>query len=222
MKFQMHSIAIMQPRAGVRHAISIAGVVGFLVALAFSGCVSRPALDDKTFDFTVPAVTATNRGAGNAVLEIASLKVAAPFDGRALVYRMGEYSYERDPYAQFLGLPAEDLAAPVCAILRGTGCFSDVVAAGSGLKPDILVEITVDQLYGDFRTPKKPYAVLAMQITFLDATNGMPGRVVLPRYYVRRIPMDSTSPASLMGGWNRGLNEILQEAASDFRRGQNE
>ena len=56
-----------------------------------------------------------------------------------------------------------------------------------------------------------------MQVTFLDATNGLPGRVILQRNYSRRIPMSSTTPAALMEGWNQALVEIFAEVASDFR-----
>ena len=55
-----------------------------------------------------------------------------------------------------------------------------------------------------------------MRVTFFEATNGLPGKVILQQNYSRRIPMTSTAPAALMEGWNRALVEILAEVASDF------
>ena len=156
------------------------------------------------------------------ILEIRTLQIAPPFDGRSLIYRTGEFSYQRDPYAGFLGLPAEGLVGPVSEMLRRDGGFSEVVQPGSVVQPDTLVEIAISQIYGDIRKPRSPYAVLAMQVTFVDATNGLPGKVILQRNYSRRIPISLTAPAALMEGWNQALVGILAEATSDFRNRESE
>src|SRR5271169_4481326 len=118
-------------------ALLLAGVCGL------TGCLSRPALNKQTFTFDAPTISATNAVAGGRVLGIRSLQIAAPFDSRSFVYRTGEFSYARDPYAGFLEPPAEELLAPVRGWLRDSGDFSAVTEAGSALKPDILVEINV-------------------------------------------------------------------------------
>jgi hypothetical protein len=61
------------------------------------------------------------------------------------------------PHAQ------EALVSPTCTRLRQAGAFSAVVEAASALKPDTLVEIHADQLYGDFHQPDHPTAILAMR-----------------------------------------------------------
>jgi|HubBroStandDraft_1064217.scaffolds.fasta_scaffold162903_2 cholesterol transport system auxiliary component len=192
-----------------------------LLALILTGCLSRAPMNVQTFAFSAPASPVTGQVTAVRVLGIKSLQVAPPFDGRSFVYRTGEYSYERDSYAQFLGDPAEVLAVPVREMLLGDGCFRDVVKAGSAAKPNTLVEINVSQLYGDIRKPGSPCAVLAMQVIFLEATNGLPGKVILQQNYSRRIPMKSTAPAALMAAWNRALVEIFADVASDFRSREN-
>ncbi len=184
---------------------------------ALSGCLSRQPINEQTFAFSAPASPATTETPGGRVLGIRSLQVAPPFDGQSFVYRTGEFSYRRDPYAEFLGLPAEILADPITELLRGDGCFSAVVKMGSAARPDALIEINVDELYGDIRTPDKLSAVLAMQVVITDAKNGLPGKVILRKYYSRRILMKSTAPAALMAGWNEALVEIFAEIASDFQ-----
>jgi cholesterol transport system auxiliary component len=196
--------------------ISIVMLLAFM--FTFCGCLSRPPMNEQTFSFNIPILATTNGEAGERVLGIRTLQIASPFDERALVYRTGEFSYQRNPYAEFLDSPSEGLIAPICGILRGDGCFSDVVLAGSVVKPDTLVEITINQLYGDIRKPQSPCAVLAIQVTFLDATNGMPGKIILQRDYSRRVPLESGTPAALMEGWNKALIEIFAEVATDFRR----
>jgi ABC-type uncharacterized transport system auxiliary subunit len=192
-----------------------------IVLLAFvstlSGCLSRSPISKQTFAFNVPAPVASDEAAGNRVVGVRRLEIAPLFDGRALVYRTGENAYERDPYAEFLGSPAGELAASVGGLLVQDGCFGAATSVGSALKPDVLVEVYVSELYGDIRQPGSPAAVLAIQVVFTEAKNGMPGKVILQRSYSRRIPIKSTTPAALMEGWNQGMIEIFAQVASDFQ-----
>jgi len=194
--------------------------VTFLLACicGLTGCLSRPAMNKQTFAFGVPTISVTNVVASNRVLGIRNLQIAAPFDGRSLVYRTGEFSYVRDPYAEFLEPPAEELMTPVRECLRGNGDFSAVVEIGSALKPDTLVEISVSQLFGDFRQPEHPAAILTVRFVFYDAPNGVPGKVILEQEYSGSIPLGAPTSAALMKGWNQALAEILTEVSSDFAR----
>jgi hypothetical protein len=194
-------------------ALLLASVFGL------TGCISRPALNKQTFTFNTPTISATNVLAGDRVLGIRNLQIAAPFEGRSLVYRTGEFSYVRDPYAEFLGLPAEELLAPMRGWLHNSGNFIALTEAGSALKPNTLVEISVSQLFGDFRQPEHPAAVLTMRFIFFDAPNGVPGKAILQQEYSRSIPISAPNAAALMDGWNRALAEILAEVSSDFRAG---
>jgi cholesterol transport system auxiliary component len=182
-----------------------------------SGCISRPALNKQTFIFSMSTIAATNTLASNRVLGIRNLQIAAPFEGRSFVYRTGECSCVCDPYAEFLESPAEELIAPVRGWLRSNGDFSAVVEAGSALKPDTLVEIYVSQLFGDFRQPERPAAILTMRFVFFDATNGVPGKAIFQQEYSRSIPLSIPTAATVMDGWERALSEILAQVSSDFR-----
>jgi ABC-type uncharacterized transport system auxiliary subunit len=184
-----------------------------------TGCLARPPLDQQSFIFAPPPPTSAAKAAPRSrVLGIRSLQVAAPFEGRAFVYRSGEYSYDSDPYAQFKILPAEALVTPICDWVREDGVFSAVAEAGSALKPDTLVEIHVDQLYGDFRPSEQAKAVLAMRFVFFDAPHGNPGKVILQQDYTRAIPLKARTAAALIEGWNQALAQILDAALLDFGR----
>jgi cholesterol transport system auxiliary component len=189
-------------------------------AFGLTGCISRPALNKQTFTFSAPAISATNVVAGDRVLGIRNLQIAAPFEGRSFVYRTGEFSYVRDPYAEFLGPPAEELLAPMRGWLRVSGNFIAVTEAGSALKPDLQVEISVSQLFGDFRQREHPSAVVTIRFVFFNAPNGVPGKVIFQREYSRRIPLSAPTAAALMEGWNQALAEILAEVSSGFRRSE--
>ncbi|HEX4119704.1 MAG TPA: ABC-type transport auxiliary lipoprotein family protein [Verrucomicrobiae bacterium] len=181
-----------------------------------AGCFGRPHLDKQTFIFAPPSVTTRSQPTINRVLGIRTVEVAEPFQGRSFVYRTGEFSYERDPYAEFMVHPADALAAPIARGFRDSGEFSAVTEPGSALKPNIFVEINVDQLYGDFRSTEPPAAVLAIRFVFIDAPGGMPGQVLLQREYSRKIPLKAKSPGALIEGWNQALGQILDSVTLDF------
>ncbi|MGA2243747.1 MAG: hypothetical protein ABSH48_02010 [Verrucomicrobiota bacterium] len=202
--------------------ISGTALLTFAIASAFTGCLSRPPLNTQTFAFGAPVLNPTNVVTGDRALRIRSLHIAPPFDARLLVYRTGEFSYQRDPYAGFAASPSDELVGPICGLLRGGGCFQSVVEPGSAVKPDTLAEIGITQLYGDIRKPESPLAVLALDVRFFDITNGLPGRILLQRSYSRSLPVNSTSPAALMAGWTQALAGIFAEVNSDFRRCEGE
>jgi uncharacterized lipoprotein YmbA len=187
-------------------------------AVTLTGCLSRPALEPQTFSFGAPALTTTNLIAGGPVLGIKKVEVAAPGEQRSLVYRTGAFAYARDPYATFLDAPEQELVVPLRAGLCSQGDFSALVETGSALKPEILVEINVSQLYGDFRQPDRPKAVLTMRFTFYAATNGIVARTLFQKEYAQSIAIDKPSAAALMAGWNQALIETVGEVLSDYRQ----
>ena len=199
-----------------RWIVSILAIPAAILALG--GCLSKPPLHKQTFTFDAPPTASAGAGAGDRVLGIRSLRIAPPFDGRSLVYRTGEFFYVRDPYAEFLDPPEEEMMAPVRGWLSGAGGFSDVVEAGSALKPHTVVEINVTQLYGDFRRSEHPCAVVTMRLVFFEARNGVPTKPILQQEYSRSMPVTAPSAAALMEGWNQAFGGIFAEAASDLRR----
>jgi len=181
-----------------------------------TGCLARPHLDKQTFVFACSQSTSAKAASGNRVLGIRTLQVAEPFQGRPFVYRTGEFSYDRDPYAEFMDPPAEELLQPVCSYLQDSGKFSAVVESGSALKPNTLVEIQVLQLYGDFRAAEHPTAVLAARFVFFDAPHGIAEKAIMQRYYSRDIPLTARTAPALIKGWNEALAQILDSAVQDF------
>src|ERR1700733_14029092 len=174
-----------------------------------TGCLARPHLDRESFVFSPPPPATAAAAPGGRVLGIRTLQVAAPFEGRAFVYRTGDFAYDRDPFAEFMTPPADGLMTPIRHWWREAGGFRDVVESGSAFKPDTLVEIHVEQLYGDFRPSQNPAAVLAVRFVFFDAPNGLPGKVLLRREYSHNIPLKARTAAALIEGWNQALAQIL-------------
>ena len=121
------------------------------VVTVLGGCLSRPSLVPQSFSFIAPSHAAgQERRQTGRQLEIRRVVIAAPFDSQSLTYRTGEYSFERDPYAQFLVPPAESLGAALQSYFQDATSLGIVAQPGSLLHADTLVEVYVDKLYGGF------------------------------------------------------------------------
>jgi len=135
------------------------------------------------------------------------------------VYRTGDNAYVRDPYAEFLDTPAESLLVTIRERLRSTTSFAAVSELGSSLKPNILAEIEVTRLYGDFRQPQSPIAVLTMRFLFFDAPKASPEKFLLEREYARSIPLKS-AVRGVDGRLESGFDAGSCRSHSDFRHSE--
>ena len=185
-----------------------------LLAILLGGCLSRPNLVRDSFTFATPPA-AENASASGPVVGVRRILVAAPFGSPALTYRTGTFSYERDPYADFLASPAEILIEPVCQYLRNSGSFRAVAEPSSTVTSEVELEIVVSRLYGDFRDHAHPIAVFQMR--FVASKKGASANVLLQKEYVRNIPLPARTAAALVAGWNEALKQITTEAAADLK-----
>jgi ABC-type uncharacterized transport system auxiliary subunit len=189
-----------------------------LATLALAGCLSRPALQKQSFSFTIPAGNTNATRETPTVLGIRTVEVAPAYQGRLFVYRTADASYERDPYAEFFVSPADSVSHAFRNYFRESGLFQAVTESGSFFRPDLLAEIHVSQLYGDFRDLKQPAAVLRLRCAFFDAQPQTSSpRPMFQKSYARRIPFKTRTASALMDGWNEALKQILADVATDLK-----
>ncbi len=131
------------------------------------------------------------------------------------------FSYERDPYAGFLVSPAESLKGPIRALLQNTARFSAVTDVDSSLRGTLDLEISVTQMYGDFRNKSQPTAVLEMHFVLFQPTQRF-GRgeklgsgLVFQKTYAQRIPLKERTANAVVEGLNEALGHIVSRFASD-------
>ncbi len=151
------------------------------------------------------------------VLEIRKFRVAPPFEGRGLVYRMGEQRYESDYYHEWFISPNAMVTQQVQNWLTAASLFEHVLASGSTAEETHLLEGTVTALYGDFRDPAALKAVLGIQIVLLDA-GSLDSGILFQRDYRREIALAVPTPDVLVKGWNDTLREILTAAEEDLAK----
>ncbi|MDD2676653.1 MAG: ABC-type transport auxiliary lipoprotein family protein [Methylacidiphilaceae bacterium] len=179
--------------------------------LPLFGCVRRPTrLPPETFDFAPSTGSSAKQGDSRPAVVLRTIRVVAAFAGEDFVYRASDYRYERDPYAHFLSSPELLIRTAVSDDLQASGLFQAVVGAGSAIMTHTFAEISVRQLYGDFRPGRPPAAVIALRFLLIQSPRGIP---LWERTIVRHIPIRERSAPALMRGWNAGLRQILAEAA---------
>ena len=146
------------------------------------------------------------------------MEVAPQFDRRAVTYRTGPHSFERDPYAVLAASPRELVTTVLRATLVNADFVREVVELGGPVAPEILVEAYVSDLEGDFTAPDRPVAAVAVELVVLVVPPAPdPVHSVMRKAYLRRLPVPDKTAAAVVSGWNEGLTSILEEFLADLR-----
>jgi len=196
------------PNLRSRHRVILAAIT---LSLILTGCLTRPALVHQTFALQTPPVT-NLAPPGQTVLLVRNAEMSPLYASQALVYRLGPNAYETDPYAGFLVPPGRALAIPLRAYLANSGVFADVVGPDSPLKADQVLYVHVTELYGDFRHPSHPAAVLSLRLVFMNSR----GNVMLQKDYTCSVPLKGNTAAEVVAGYDQALAGIAGQVASDL------
>jgi cholesterol transport system auxiliary component len=192
--------------------------LAFIFMLAvICGCASGPNWKRQAFAFSMPADPPTT----NATKEITALSrvsISPLFQSRSFTYRTGENSYEQDPYAGFLIPPERALAEPVRAWMRVSGVFGTILEPSSGITPTLVMEISINELYADFRHPTQPVGTMGLHVMCCEVQDGLPHRVVLDKFCSHETPLAQKTPGALMAAWDADLREIIHEINSEYAK----
>jgi cholesterol transport system auxiliary component len=188
------------------------------IALIVSACsIGRPIPTVTTYSIEPP------RAAPDALkpphperLRVERIRVAAPYDGTALVYRLSAVRYISDPYHAFLADPGPMLSNRIAEWLAAAGLFKAVDGPGGAAPAPWVLEATVTELYGDFEAAgDNPAAVMSIRFTLIDEGSARP-KVVYERSLTRRGAVSSASPEALVLGYGTALADILTQFSTDL------
>jgi ABC-type uncharacterized transport system auxiliary subunit len=186
-------------------------------AAILCGCTSGPGWKRQVFAFSSPAdPAATNEPTVTVALN--RVAISPLFHSRSFTYRTAENTYEQDPYAGFLILPERALAEAIRAWMRASGAFGRVLEPGSSLTPGLVVEVSVHELYGDFRQASQPTGAMAIRFVLFELKDGNPGRLVMDKVSARQTPLSRKTPDALMTAWDTDLREIMEEIQSEYAK----
>jgi ABC-type uncharacterized transport system auxiliary subunit len=203
-------------RSAVPRSRGVALAAAALLALALGGCsaLTRPAPVRQTF-LLDPAPPPAAAHARPAALRMGIVKVAAPFRGKAFVYRMGDLRFQTDYYVEFLVSPEAMLTEQTARALDHARVFERVADPGSGVDADWRLDGFASALYADARDPSKAYAEIAVTY-YLTRAGGAAQTPVWTREYHQRVAMRDATPGAYADALNAAFGDIVAELARDL------
>lgn len=173
-----------------------------LAAALLAGCsLSRPAVERQSYLLMPQRPVAASATRTVETVKIGRIQVAAPFDGRPLVYRRDDQRFENDFYNEFGSEPAEMVGDALAEWLRQSGRFAAVTGPRSVGEAGLRLDVDVTALYVDFR--RDPTAVLALRWRASRA-----GGTVVEGAAEQTVPLAARTPAAAA----QALQEALAKA----------
>jgi uncharacterized lipoprotein YmbA len=126
------------------------------LVLMLAGCaIGKPVPEARTYVISPPppAVPATSRRPET--LRMGKVRVAPSFARKALVVRVDEVRYAADFCNGFIASPGDMLGAAIAQWLDRAGLFRSVSQPGTQTPGSQVLEATVTELYGDFRSGRR-------------------------------------------------------------------
>ena len=142
-------------------------------------------------------------------LKIGSVSVAAPYDGRSLVYRLGDQRFEKDFYNVYATLPAEMIANAERQWINQSGIFAAAVGQSNSFFPYYTLQASVNEFYGDYRV--RPEAVVSIEFFLTVTSGGKTNPIIGSNRYTKRIALKDNTPDALVAGQQQALAQILKE-----------
>ena len=207
------SSALPSPHAFVRRAVGALALIAFAAALA-SCSLSRQALVKHTF-LLEPASPPMASVQKLASLRVGTVNVAAPYRGKAFVYRSDELKFEADFYSEFFVAPTAMLSEATARALASANVFRRTIPPGAADAGDYVLDGFASELYGDVRDAARPAAVIAITF-YLSPANAITPNVIWSREYRQRAPVAAATPEALARAWNVALSTILADLARDL------
>jgi cholesterol transport system auxiliary component len=142
-------------------------------------------------------------------LKMGPASTTPPFDGKSLVYRLGDQRYEKDFYNIYSVLPNEMVSNATRQWLNSAQIFSMTVGQGNSFFPYYVLQTAIEEFYGDYRV--RPEAVVTIEF-FLTATDPQKRNPVIGKNrYTKRVALKDNTPQALVLGQQEALAQILQE-----------
>ena len=144
---------------------------GLLAGLLLAGCglATRPYAERRQWPLTVPRPALLPPLPGGRVLLVRTLRAGPGLEARGLQTLRADGSIETGFYEEWASPPAEAVEEALRQWLAACGRFSAVVAPGSRVTPDLVLE---GELTGLWTDPPHGVAHAAIGVTVLAQDNG--------------------------------------------------
>ena len=201
------------PQARVARLLTVVAVLATVAAVG-ACALSRPNVTKHTF-LLEPAPPPMASVQKLASLRVGVVNVAAPYRGKAFVYRSDELKFEADYYSEFFVAPTALLSEATARALAAASVFRRTIPPGAADAGDYVLDGFASELYGDARDPARPAAVIAITF-YLTPANAITPNVIWWREYRQRVPVANATAEALARAWNAALAAILADLARDL------
>jgi len=204
-------VSFFHPR--FKRALTLAALALFASVLVACS-LSRPSVVRGTFllEPTPPPMASVQKLTS---LRVGLVNVAAPYRGKAFVYRQSDLKFETDFYSEFFVSPAAMLSEASARALSAANVFRRTVPPSAGEAADFVLDGFASELYGDLRDPAKPMATVAITY-YLSPSNALSPTVIWTKEYRQRAPAADATPEGFARAWNVALTAVVAELARDL------
>jgi cholesterol transport system auxiliary component len=194
------------------------GVLAAMLAACAPPQLNRPAPERKLYNISAERPEAAAPLKARTALKVRPLQISPAFQGKELVYRLGDTQFESDYYNAFFVQPSQNLTGQTRQWLSRAGLFGNVVDSTSQVQDTHLLEGMVNAFYGDFRDKGAPKAVLEVQF-FLVQNQGDNYNVIFEKNYAKAVAFEPQGgdASALALAYNQALAQTLAELEKDLR-----
>lgn len=185
-------------------------LLGLAFALALGGCGAlspTPYVARRTWPLVVrrPDTAAAPAAAG--VLLVRTMTPAPGLDARGLLAMRSDGSINADYYEEWAVSPADAIEDDLRRWLADAGLFAAVLAPGSRIDADLVLESELTALWFDRRSGKVHLTVSIV----LSAPRGAEAQVLLQRSFAAEVAPAGTDPGAIVAATRQALAQVLRE-----------
>jgi ABC-type uncharacterized transport system auxiliary subunit len=182
--------------------------------LVLAGCsLERPYAERRQWPLVARRARVDQPRRGAPVLLVRGLRAGPGLDVRGLQSLQADGSIRTDYYEEWAAPPAEGVEEAVRGWLAASGLYSAVIASGSRVEADLVLE---GELTGMWTIPATRQAHVAVGMTVL-AQRPPVTRVVLQRRFAAEAPMAGTSAREAVEAQTAALAAVLAQVEAALR-----
>ncbi len=183
-------------------------------AAVLAGCSvlpQQPYLQRRDWPLLARRPAALPRRTSGPVLLVRNIQAAPGLESRGLQWKLPDGSLHIDFYEQWAVPPAQAVEDALRLWLADAGLFAAVVAPGSQLPADLILEGELTEFLGD---PQGGVARAALALVLLDE-RPKPLRVLLQKTESATAPLTGMQPPAVVQALQAALGEVLRETEQD-------
>jgi len=185
-------------------------------SLVLGACsLSRPSVEPAAYYLSVTRPTPEASAPKPVTVRVRPFRAAPMYERKEFLYRLDGERVVADFYNEFADNPESMITGALIEWLKSSQLFKAVIAPRVPVDTPYALDGTIVELYGDFREPGKPAAVLAIQF-YLVGTGADDRDIVFDRRLEERVPISAQTAQALVQGYNEALRRILATLERDL------